>query len=103
MFTVASANIPPYDGEAGALGPPEPESWNLMPGLDDLLKVLPIDQIASKLGVDPATATKAIQEGGGAILGGLQKNASTAEGASPTGSSCVDRCGPRRRAPLRAP
>ena len=53
-----------------------------MAGLDDILKALPIDQIAAKLGVDPAVASQAIQEGGGAILGGLQKNAATPEGAS---------------------
>ncbi len=53
-----------------------------MAGLDDILKVLPIDQIAAKLGVDPQVAAQAVQEGGGAILGALQKNAATAEGAS---------------------
>lgn len=53
-----------------------------MAGLDDILGMLPIDQIAAKLGVDPATATRAVQEGGGAILGGLQRNAATPEGAS---------------------
>lgn len=53
-----------------------------MAGLEDILKVLPIDQIAEKLGVDPATASKAVLEGGGAILGGLQKNAQTPDGAS---------------------
>ncbi|RZI87002.1 MAG: DUF937 domain-containing protein [Microbacterium sp.] len=53
-----------------------------MAGLDDILKVLPIDQIAARLGVDPATATQAVQQGGGAILSGLQQNAATPEGAS---------------------
>ncbi|ALJ22017.1 DUF937 domain-containing protein [Microbacterium sp. No. 7] len=53
-----------------------------MAGLEDILKVLPIDQIAERLGVDPAVASKAVLEGGGAILGGLQKNAETPEGAS---------------------
>jgi hypothetical protein len=53
-----------------------------MAGLDDILKVLPIDQIASRLGVDPDTARKAVQQGGGAILSGLQKNAATPGGAS---------------------
>lgn len=53
-----------------------------MAGLDDILKALPIDQIAAKLGVDPTVAAQAIQEGGGAILGGLQRNAATADGAS---------------------
>ena len=53
-----------------------------MAGLDDILKVLPIDQIAARLGVDPATATQAVQQGGGAILSGLQQNAATPEGVS---------------------
>lgn len=53
-----------------------------MAGLDDILKMLPIDQIAAKLGVDPGTAAAAVEQGGGAILSGLQKNAETPEGAS---------------------
>ncbi|BDV29542.1 DUF937 domain-containing protein [Microbacterium terricola] len=53
-----------------------------MAGIDDILDSLPIDQIASKLGVDPAVAKKAVQEGGATILGGLQRNAATPEGAA---------------------
>lgn len=53
-----------------------------MPGLDDILKMLPIDQIASKLGVDAGTAQSAIEQGGSAILNGLQTNASTPEGSA---------------------
>lgn len=53
-----------------------------MAGLDDILKMLPIDQIAAKLGVDPETAQAAVEQGGGAILSGLQQNAATPEGAS---------------------
>ncbi|GAA2000072.1 DUF937 domain-containing protein [Microbacterium ulmi] len=53
-----------------------------MAGLDDILKQLPIDQIASKLGVDPAVAQQAVQEGGATILSGLQRNAQTPDGAS---------------------
>ncbi|MET0735974.1 MAG: DUF937 domain-containing protein [Microbacterium sp.] len=53
-----------------------------MAGLDDILKSLPIDRIASQLGVDPAVAKQAIEEGGGAILSGLQKNAQTPEGSA---------------------
>lgn len=53
-----------------------------MAGLDDILKALPIDQIASKLGVDPATAATAVQEAGGTILSGLQRNAATSEGSA---------------------
>lgn len=53
-----------------------------MTGIDAILKALPIDQIAAQLGVDPATATKAIEEGGSTILTGLQRNASTPDGAA---------------------
>lgn len=53
-----------------------------MAGLDDILRMLPIEQIAAKLGVDPSTAAQAVQEGGGAILSGLQQNAATPAGAS---------------------
>ncbi|MFT3798034.1 DUF937 domain-containing protein [Microbacterium sp.] len=53
-----------------------------MSGIDDILKNLPIDQIASQLGVDAQTARTAIEQGGGAILSGLQKNASTSEGSA---------------------
>lgn len=53
-----------------------------MAGLDDILKMLPIDQIAAKLGVDNDTAAAAVQQGGAAILTGLQQNASTADGSA---------------------
>ncbi len=53
-----------------------------MAGLDDILKMIPIDQLASKLGVDPATAAQAVEQGGGAILTGLQKNAESPDGAA---------------------
>lgn len=53
-----------------------------MAGLEDLLKSLPIDQIAAKLGVDPSVASEAVAQGGGAILNGLHKNASTTEGSA---------------------
>ncbi len=53
-----------------------------MAGLDDILASLPIDQIASKLGVDKTTAANAVKEGGGAILSGLQQNAATPDGSA---------------------
>lgn len=53
-----------------------------MAGLDDILKALPIDEIASKLGVEPNEARKAIEEGGATILSGLQANAKTPDGAA---------------------
>lgn len=56
-----------------------------MAGLDDILKNLPIDDIAAKLGVDADTAQAAIAQGGGAILSGLQQKA-----ASPDGSAAIE-------------
>lgn len=52
-----------------------------MAGIDDILKMVPIDDIAARLGVDPSTAKQAVAEGGATILGGLQRNAQTPEGA----------------------
>lgn len=53
-----------------------------MAGVDDILKALPIDQIASQLGVDPSEARRAVEEGGATILSGLQANAQTPDGAA---------------------
>ena len=52
-----------------------------MAGNDEILKSLPVDEIAAKLGVDPSVARQAIQEGGATILTGLQRNAQTPEGS----------------------
>ena len=52
-----------------------------MAGNDEILKSLPVDEIAAKLGVDPTVARQAIQEGGATILTGLQRNAQTPEGS----------------------
>lgn len=57
-----------------------------MAGIDDLLGSLPIDQIASKLGVDRDTAQKAVTEGGATILTGLERNART-----PGGSAAIEK------------
>jgi hypothetical protein len=51
-------------------------------GMDDILKALPIDQIASQLGVDQSEARRAVEEGGATILTGLKANAETPEGAA---------------------
>ncbi len=51
-----------------------------MAGLDDILKQLPIDDIASTLGVDRKTARAAVREGGRTIVTGLQKETQSAEG-----------------------
>ena len=53
-----------------------------MAGMDDILKALPIDDIAAQLGVDPSEARRAVEEGGATILSGLQRNAQTPEGAA---------------------
>ncbi|GAA3932495.1 DUF937 domain-containing protein [Microbacterium soli] len=50
--------------------------------LDEILKQVPIDDIAEKFGVSRDVAQQAVQEGGAALLGGLAKNAETAEGSS---------------------
>lgn len=50
--------------------------------LDDILKQVPIDDIAKKLGVSPDVAKAAVEQGGAVLLGGLAKNASTPEGSS---------------------
>jgi hypothetical protein len=50
--------------------------------LDDILKQVPIDDIAAKLGVSPDVAKAAVEQGGAVLLGGLAKNASTSEGSS---------------------
>ena len=53
-----------------------------MAGMDDILRALPIDQIASQLGVDQSEARRAVQEGGATILTGLKANAQTPDGAA---------------------
>ncbi|MFD5224422.1 DUF937 domain-containing protein [Microbacterium sp. NPDC058342] len=50
--------------------------------LDEILKQVPIDDIAEKFGVSQDVARQAVQEGGAALLGGLAKNAETPEGSS---------------------
>lgn len=50
--------------------------------LDDILKQVPIDDIAAKLGVSTDEAKAAVEQGGAVLLGGLAKNASTSEGSS---------------------
>ncbi|WP_223627435.1 DUF937 domain-containing protein [Microbacterium sp. EST19A] len=50
--------------------------------LDDILKQVPVDDIAEKLGVSRDEAKVAIEQGGAVLLGGLAKNAETAEGSA---------------------
>lgn len=49
---------------------------------DEILKQVPVDDIAEKFGVSSDVARQAVQEGGAVLLGGLAKNAETDEGAS---------------------
>lgn len=48
---------------------------------DDLLKNIPVGDIAEKLGVDKKTAESAIQQAVPALLGGMTVNAQSSEGA----------------------
>ncbi|GAA5154683.1 hypothetical protein GCM10025768_26220 [Microbacterium pseudoresistens] len=50
--------------------------------INDIMKMIPIDDIAEKLGVDKDVATQAVQEGSQVIVGGLAKQAETPEGSS---------------------
>ncbi|MFC7788338.1 DUF937 domain-containing protein [Microbacterium sp. MAHUQ-60] len=50
--------------------------------LDDILKQVPVGDIAEKFGVSQDVARQAVQEGGAVLLGGLAKNAQTPEGSS---------------------
>lgn len=49
--------------------------------LDEILKQLPIDDIAEKFGVSTDVARQAAEEGSAALVGGLAKNAETTEGS----------------------
>lgn len=50
--------------------------------LDDILKQVPIDDIAEKLGVSRDEAKVAVEQGGAVLLGGLAKNAQSDEGSA---------------------
>ncbi len=49
--------------------------------INDLLKDIPIGEIASQLGIDEATATRAVTQALPGLLGGMAVNASGEEGA----------------------
>ena len=67
-----------------------------MAGIDDILKQLPIDDIASQLGVDRKTAKAAIREGGQTILGGLKKETESPEGAAALTNALTKHAGDKR-------
>ncbi|HCS61143.1 MAG TPA: hypothetical protein DIW46_07085 [Microbacterium sp.] len=50
--------------------------------LDDILKQVPIADVAAKLGVSEDEAKAAVEQGGAVLLGGLAKNAETEEGSA---------------------
>ncbi len=50
--------------------------------LDDILKQIPLDDIAAKLGVSKEEAAKAVEQGGAVLLGGLAKNAESESGSA---------------------
>lgn len=52
-----------------------------MPGIDDLLNQLPLDELAGKFGVSPDQVANAAQSGLGALFGGLEANAQDPAGA----------------------
>jgi len=58
-----------------------------MSTIDDLLSQLPIDQIASRLGVDPQTAQAAVEHALPALLGGLHANAQNPASAAALGNA----------------
>ncbi|MEI3848807.1 MULTISPECIES: DUF937 domain-containing protein [unclassified Microbacterium] len=50
--------------------------------LDEILKQVPIDDIAEKFGVSQDVARQAVKEGSAVLVGGLAKNAETSEGSA---------------------
>ena len=53
-----------------------------MAGLDDLMSIIPIDDIAAKLGVDKETATAAVSAALPALVSGMAANAEDPAGAA---------------------
>ena len=53
-----------------------------MASIEDLLSQVPVEQIASELGVDTATASTAVRAAVPTLLGGLQANAQDSGGAA---------------------
>ena len=60
-----------------------------MSDYDEILQQIPMDQLASMLGVDEQTASAATQEALPALLGGLQANAADPDGAASLASAPV--------------
>jgi hypothetical protein len=66
--------------------------------IDDILKQVPIDDIAKKLGVTPDVAKSAVEQGGAVLLGGLAKNASSTEGSAAIEKALKKHEGPKAKA-----
>ncbi|MET3974762.1 DUF937 domain-containing protein [Cellulosimicrobium sp. TH-20] len=58
-----------------------------MAGIDDILSTVPLDQLAGRLGVDEATAQRAVDAALPALLGGLRANAQDPAGAASLGEA----------------
>lgn len=50
--------------------------------IEDILKAIPVDEVAQKMGVSSDVARQAIEQGGAALLGGIANNAQSAEGSA---------------------
>ncbi|HPU13236.1 MAG TPA: DUF937 domain-containing protein [Aeromicrobium sp.] len=64
-----------------------------MPDLNDLIGQIPVNQIASQLGIDPAVAQQGIEAALPAILGGLGANAKDPAGAASLGKALASKDG----------
>ncbi len=58
-----------------------------MAGIDDILSTVPLDQLAGRLGVDEATAQRAVGAALPALLGGLRANTQDPAGATSLGEA----------------
>lgn len=70
--------------------------------LDDILKNIPVGDIAEKLGVDQRTAEAAIQQAVPALLGGMTVNAQSSEGAQKLESALAKHQSPKATVDLNA-
>ncbi|MFS0853021.1 DUF937 domain-containing protein [Microbacterium sp. 179-I 3D4 NHS] len=61
---------------------------------DDILKQVPIGDIAKRLGVAPDVAKSAVEQGGAVLLSGLARNAS-----SPDGSAAIEKALKKHQGP----
>lgn len=64
-----------------------------MAGLDELLDIIPVNQIAGQLGVEPAVARQGVEAALPALLGGLGANAKDPAGAASLGHAIASKDG----------